>query len=107
MSAAAASQPVDEPPSEIELIPLLRLHWKKLLLAGFAVLGISAADLLQPWPLKIVLDYVIASGHPPRWLNVLTSAADKSAILTVAIVAVAAITIVDSISSYAQTYLMT
>lgn len=89
---------------------VLRPHWKALALALVAVVGISAADLLQPWPLKIVLDNVIAGRRLPPWLASFLQAAfgnDKNAILLFAVAAVMMITVMDSISSYAQSYLMT
>jgi ATP-binding cassette, subfamily B, bacterial len=96
--------------NEISLIRLLRSYWKQLVIAAIAVVGVSAADLLQPLPLKVVLDYVIANRPMPEWLNSLTNFAfggDKVAILNFAIVSVAIITLVDSISSYTQSYFMT
>ena len=78
--------------------------------AVIAVLGITAADVLQPWPLKIVLDYVLAGRRmPPQLASVMSFAfgSDKSAILTFAVVCVALITIVDSVGSYIESYVMT
>ena len=48
---------------------LLRPHWKSLSLAFVAVLGETVADVLQPWPLKIVLDSVVQSKRLPPWLE--------------------------------------
>ena len=96
--------------NEISLIRLLPSYWKQLVIAGIAVVGVSAADLLQPWPLKVVLDYVIANRPMPQWFNSLTNlvfGSDRVAILNLAIIAVAIITLVDSISSYMQSYFMT
>ena len=39
-----------------------------LTLAFGAMLVESAMDLLEPWPLKVILDYVIGSKAPPPWL---------------------------------------
>jgi len=97
-------------PTAIDVWGVLRPHWKALMLAMLAVVGVSAADLLQPWPLKIVLDNVIAGRRLPPWLTSFLQAAfgeDKSAILLFAVVAVMVIALVDSVSSYAQSYLMT
>ena len=97
-------------PKNINLTRLLRRHWKGLALALFAVLGITAADVLQPWPLKIVIDYVVSGRRiPPRLLSLMGFAlgGDKSAILHFAVLAVAVITIVDGVSSYVESYLMT
>src|SRR5215813_4509786 len=96
--------------TEISLIRLLRSYWKQLVIAAIGVVGVSAADLLQPWPLKIVLDYVIANRRMPEWLNSLINLAfghNSAAILNFAIVSVVIITLVDSISSYTQSYFMT
>ena len=41
------------------IIDLLRPHWKALTLALLAVAGETVTDLLEPWPLKIVLDYLL------------------------------------------------
>jgi len=96
--------------NEISPIRLLRSYWKQLVIAAIAVVGVTAADLLQPWPLKVVLDYVIANRPMPKWLNSLTNlvfGGDRVAILNFAIIAVAIITLIDSLSSYTQSYFMT
>src|SRR5215471_12214398 len=96
--------------NEIGPIRLLRSYWKQLVIAAIAVVGVTAADLLQPWPLKVVLDYVIANRPMPQWFNSLTNlvfGSDRVAILNFAIVSVVIITLVDSISSYTQSYFMT
>src|ERR1051326_8872580 len=95
---------------EIRIAGLLRPHWKGVGVALAAVIGITAADVLQPWPLKIVLDYVLAGRRMPAWLASFTSAAfggDKTAILNFAVISVALITVLDSISSYVESYVMT
>jgi ATP-binding cassette subfamily B protein len=94
----------------INLARLLRPHWRKLLVALLAVIGITVADVLQPWPLKIVLDYLLSGRKmPPGLASFLTVAFgnDKNAILGFAVVSVAAITLLDSISSYVESYVMT
>ena len=40
-----------------------------LVLAFIAVLGEAATDLLEPWPLKIVFDYVFGTKHMPAWMS--------------------------------------
>ena len=50
------------------IVDFLRPHWKALALALLAVVGESAADVAQPWPLKIVLDYLLQSKKPPAWM---------------------------------------
>ncbi|HJZ80838.1 MAG TPA: hypothetical protein VKD91_10850, partial [Pyrinomonadaceae bacterium] len=52
----------------IRITDLLYPHWKALSLAFIAVLGTSITDVLEPWPLKIVFDYVFGSKPMPDWL---------------------------------------
>jgi ATP-binding cassette, subfamily B, bacterial len=77
---------------------------------GFiAVVGEGVANLLEPWPLKIVLDSVL---RPPvhGWLNHFiqsTVGDDKLAILKFACAAMLGIAILDALSSYTEKYLTT
>ena len=92
--------------SSLSLVRLLRPHWKLLAVAFLAMLVQSAADLLEPWPLKIVFDYVLGSKTMPLWLAEWMPA-DALAILNVAAGAVIAIAIIGAISSYTEKYLST
>ncbi len=91
------------------IIDFLRPHWKALTLALLAVLGEAGADVLQPWPLKIVLDYLLQSKKPPAWLELPLRwvGHEKLAVLNFAVLAVAVIAIVGAISSYLENYLTT
>ena len=98
------------PTKEIKLFQLLLPHWKGLTAALIAVLGITVADVLQPWPLKIVLDHVVSGRRLPDWLASIMNFAfgdNKNAVLNFAVVAVIAITIIESISSYVESHVMT
>ena len=90
----------------LSLIPLLRPHWKLLAVAFLAMLVQSAADLLEPWPLKVVFDYVIGGKRMPHWLAEWMPP-DALAVLNVAAAAVIAIAIVGALSSYTEKYLST
>jgi subfamily B ATP-binding cassette protein MsbA len=81
-----------------------------LVLAFLAVLGEAAADLLEPWPLKIVFDYVFGTKHMPSWMSGLigsTFGLSKLAILHFAIAAVILIALAGALSAYAEKYLTT
>jgi protein tyrosine phosphatase (PTP) superfamily phosphohydrolase (DUF442 family) len=87
---------------------LLRPHWPTLAIAFVAILFEGLADLLEPWPIKIVLDYVIGSKQPPQWLgDFITSSfgADKFAMLNLAVAAVVVVAVVGAISTYTEKYL--
>jgi len=90
---------------QISLIGLLFPHWKSLSLALLAVLGSGVTDLLQPLPLKIVIDYVIGSKEMPRWMAewfALAGGTSKLAILNLTAVFVVAVAIMGAVSSYVQ-----
>ena len=90
----------------LSLIRLLRPHWKLLAVAFVAMLVQSAADLLEPWPLKVVFDYVLGAKRMPHWLAEWMPG-DALAVLNIAAAAVIAIAIIGALSSYTEKYLST
>ena len=48
---------------------LLKPHVTALTIGFIAVVGEGVANLLEPWPLKIVLDSVLRSRPTNGWLN--------------------------------------
>ena len=89
---------------------LLRPHWRAVSLGFLAVLGEIAADLLEPWPLKMVIDYVLQGKHMPGWLaEVVNRFAGNNPIaaLNAAVAGVALIAIIGGISTYSEKYLTT
>ncbi|MEN3326601.1 MAG: ATP-binding cassette, subfamily bacterial [Acidobacteriota bacterium] len=98
------------PKKKLKLSHLLRPHRSMLVLAFIAVLGEAATDLLEPWPLKIVFDYVFGTKHMPAWMSGLiggTLGLTKVAILHFAVLAVIVIAAAGALSSYAEKYLTT
>ncbi|MBP1596559.1 MAG: transporter related [Acidobacteria bacterium] len=93
----------------LSIIGFLRPHWKSLTLALLAVAGVVATDVLEPWPLKIVIDYVLQSKQPPDWMSVMVGwiGQNKLAVLNFAVAAVAVIAIVGALSSLLEKYLTT
>jgi subfamily B ATP-binding cassette protein MsbA len=92
------------------LARILRQHWKTLVLAFVAVIGETAGDVLEPWPIKIVVDNVLQG---KRFTGSLGEAVrmlfgqNTSALLAFALTAVLTIAIVGGISSYIEKYLTT
>ena len=89
---------------------LLRPHLVALCVGFLAVAGESAANLLGPWPLKIVLDEVLR-GHEShagaaQWIHSVIGT-DKLAILRFACLVVLGIAALDAIASYFEKYLTT
>jgi ATP-binding cassette, subfamily B, bacterial len=94
---------------KIRITDLLFPHWFTLTLAFIAVVGESVTDLLDPWPLKIVFDYVFGSKRMSGWLVGVVGwiGTDKFSILNFAILAVLLIAIFGALSSYFEKYLTT
>ena len=96
--------------SKLRVWRLLRPHWKSLTLALLAVLGGAVADLLQPWPLKIVVDNVVQSKRLPGRLDTLVAslfAGDRYATVYFAVATVGLIALVSAASGYAEKSLTT
>jgi len=91
----------------LRLVALLRRYWKLLTVAFLAMVVEGAADLLDPWPLKVIFDYVLGSKRAPSWLAGWLSVSSRTAILDVAAVSVIVIALVGAIGSYGEKYLST
>jgi subfamily B ATP-binding cassette protein MsbA len=75
-----------------------------------AVIGEAIANLLEPWPLKIVLDNVLKSRPIQSWLSPLIASVigtDSLAVLRFAVMAVLAIAALNALCSYAEKRLTT
>src|SRR5512135_2493747 len=95
---------------ELTILSLLKPHSGALVLALIAVLGEGLANLLEPWPLKIVFDDVLRAKPGHGWLNQFiqrTAGGEPDAILGFAMTAVLAVALLGAISSYTEKYLST
>jgi subfamily B ATP-binding cassette protein MsbA len=94
----------------VTIADLLRPHRRALILGLVAIAGESIADVAAPWPLKIVLDNVIAHKASHGWLFALikrTAGTEPMQVLTFACIAVIAIAILDAVCSYWEKYTTT
>jgi subfamily B ATP-binding cassette protein MsbA len=97
-------------PNRISIAALLKPHSKVIAIGILAVIVEGIASLLEPWPLKIVLDNVLKSRPIHGWLNhliVSTVGEDKLRILEVAAGAVLLIAAIGAIASYVEKYVTT
>jgi len=86
----------------LRIIDLVRPHWKALTLALVAVLGETLTDILDPWPIKIIVNDVLHSKALPGVLGRLVTGVflqNPRAVPSFAVVAVAGIAIVGAISA--------
>jgi ATP-binding cassette subfamily B protein len=88
---------------------LARSHWKPLTLALLAVIGETVADILEPWPVKVVVDNVLLNKKLPPRLDAIVALFphDAFATLNFALAAVLLIAVVGAISSYSEKLLTT
>lgn len=94
----------------LSILKLLRPHRRQLWFGLLAIAGESVAGLLEPWPLKIVLDNVLRGRPTKGWLSkfiAFTAGNDPHNVLFFACGAVLAIAILDAVCSYAEKYLTT
>jgi subfamily B ATP-binding cassette protein MsbA len=92
----------------LNFLRLVRPYSMQLAAAFAAMLLASATELLEPWPLKIIFDYVIGSKPPPAWLTAWPSiAASRLSLLDASAIAVIVIALLGAVSTFAQKYLAT
>jgi ATP-binding cassette, subfamily B, bacterial len=87
---------------KIRIVDLLAPRWKSLVLSVAAAVASAGLDLLQPWPLKIVIDYVVGSKTAPQWLP-----SDKFAVLNIAALSIVGISVLGALASYVENVLTT
>src|SRR5580698_9613942 len=99
-----------QPGRKITIRELLRPHRKALALGILAAIGDGIANLLDPVPLKIVLDNILRSKAASGWPNSLIlsiAGTDKLAIIRVAAIAMVAIAVFGALCTYAEKLLAT
>lgn len=102
--------PFSQPSEKLRIADLIRPHWKGLTIALIAVLGETLTDVLEPWPIKIVVDNLLQSKELPHWLGGIVLqlfGQNRLAVLNFAVAAVAAIAVFGAVSSYVEKYLTT
>ena len=84
---------------------LLAPHWKALTIGLVAVGAETIAGLLEPWPLKVVLDSVLRVKKAPDWLSRMildVLGGDKLAVLKFAAIAVILIAALGAVGTYIE-----
>lgn len=108
--ATSAQTPRALPRKRLTIRDLLKPHRWSLVLGFVCIVGETLANLLEPWPIKIVLDDVLKNkGDHADILRLIHSlvGADKLAILKFACAAVLLIAVLDALCSYGEKYVTT
>ena len=106
----AVKQHLDKPVTatstrQVTIRELLEPHSRALILGFLAIFGEAIASLLEPWPLKIVLDSVLRGKPTHGWLShiiVHTVGTQPIAVLQFACLSVLGIALLDAGCSYAE-----
>jgi len=106
---ANADPPVSSPEqaSRLSVAQLVRPYWKALSIAGIAVIGETLTDVLEPWPVKVVVDSVLQSKPLKGWVGDAVFKVfghNAFAVLNFAVAAVVLIAVLGAISSYVDSY---
>jgi len=94
----------------LDVLELLRPHKRELWLGLIAIAGESVAGLLEPWPLKIVLDDLLQGKNQHGWLHrfiFATAGSEPRDVVIFACLAVLVIAVTDAICTYGEKYLTT
>src|SRR5438874_10464813 len=93
----------------IRFVQCLRPYLPFMALAFLGALGETASDLLQPWPIKVLFDNVIAGKPLPPMLRDVVAAIfgeSAAAVLYFALSAVLAIALLNGASAFMQDFFM-
>lgn len=83
--------------------PDIRRQWLLLMVSGIALLVEVGLRVLEPWPLKLIFDYVLIPAQSDRGLLSPLATLDPLLLLTAAVMSIVAITGLRSIAAYWST----
>jgi ATP-binding cassette, subfamily B, bacterial len=87
------------------VVGLLSEHWGVMLVALAVVGAETVAALLEPWPIKVVLDTVLHAKALPSWLAQAVASrvgTTNASVLAVAVAAVIVIAVIGAIGGYVE-----
>ncbi len=88
--------------------PHLRKYWKRFLLAYLALFATMVMNLLKPWPLKVIFDYILLNKAMPSWIMSVSSMAahDKLILLAISCASIVAIFLLEGLFTFTRKYFM-
>jgi len=88
--------------------PHLRKYWKRFFLAYLALFAAMVMNLLKPWPLKIIFDYILLNKTMPSRMMFVSSMAahDKLILLAVSCAGIVAIFFLEGLFTFTRKYFM-
>src|SRR3990172_5517093 len=88
--------------------PYLKIYSKWFVFAYLALFAAALMNLLKPWPLKIIFDYILLKKPMPQRIQFLDSIAghDKLALLAIACIGIVVIFFLEGLFTYIRKYFM-
>ena len=89
-------------------VPHLRKYWKRFTLAYLALFAAMVMNLLKPWPLKIILDYILLNKTMPHQIKLVSAIVghDKLILLAVLCAGIVGIFFLESFFTFTRKYFM-
>lgn len=90
------------------LFPRLKPYWKLFSLAYAALIAATVMNLLKPWPLKFIFDYILLDKPMPEQIIFLQSLAghDKPALLALLCAGIVVIFFLEGLFTFVRKYFM-
>jgi ABC-type multidrug transport system fused ATPase/permease subunit len=89
---------------QLRLFRYARPHWRGFVLVGASMIFEVLMTLARPWPIAILIDYVIRNHRAPHWLTVLPGAGSRHGLLILAAVAEVLIFLAGTLANAVSTY---
>jgi ATP-binding cassette, subfamily B, bacterial len=88
--------------------PHVRKYRRRFALAYLALLAATAMNLLKPWPLKIVFDYILLNKPMPHWIKLASSAAGDGKLILLAVLCAGIVVIfcLEGLFTFTRKYFM-
>ena len=88
--------------------PHLRKYWKSFLIAYAALVGTVLINLLKPWPLKLIVDYILLDEPMPEEVTSIAHYISTNALVLLNILCIGIVVVVflHSIFTYIRRYFM-
>jgi ABC-type multidrug transport system fused ATPase/permease subunit len=90
------------------LFPSLKTYWKLFFMAYAALIAATIMNLLKPWPLKLIFDYILLDKPMPQQIKFLTSLAgkEKSQLLALLCAGIVVIFFLEGLFTFIRKYFM-
>jgi len=89
-------------------VPHVKTYWKRFALAYLALFAATIMNLLKPWPLKLIFDYILLNKPMPHRIMFLTAMAgnEKMTLLAILCTSIVVIFFLEGLFTFTRKYFM-